>query len=554
MPNLLPFIFNTIRTRAIDPANKRFFLPGVLEGISGDNSRGKLLPIEQDSWSIGEVKGSEGATVTTGFIDNWATYLEKVKKVNLSNQYPIANPASPAPKLTLGDGKTKIMINGLQNVFVNDNPNFVSSAGGYTATLTLTFNYWDGTGGRPSIPALSLSTPYTLEQSLCLADTNAGTCNGNASTDIDGDGMASVSVTDAFVDAVVEFSIANSGPSGREIVVNVKSLLFRGTDEATPPAINIIELTIGAKVSNYLINVWKTMASSAIQSPEGRAGIFQNLNAALNQPSTLAGISGQMTTNLASGLNSVLGTVTGTLPPVEGMTTENAVDRYIFDRARVALNEPASTMFLPQLLCQNDNLSLSPLKIAQADLPDLNIMGMAFQQGKLVDLRFNGLTNVKVPPSEMTMGGGSMQFGGVLGGWNPPPKVSCAAGIPAPPATGSSQFSFVPKGSPMLTGGLQLTLTTAQLNGLCQLSGKSDAELTIAIKSLNIEVADVVSNMHVTLDIKSAFKKFINDAANTQKMLQRILDELNKELANNYADLGTQVTKYARQAIDNALR
>ena len=118
MSNLLDFIFNSIRTRAIDPSHPKFFLPTVLAGLPGDNSHDKLLPIEQRSWSIGSISGSEGKVIATNFANNWATYLQKKKKIDLSAQYPIADPADPNPHITIGRAAGDFTNDGLQNIYV----------------------------------------------------------------------------------------------------------------------------------------------------------------------------------------------------------------------------------------------------------------------------------------------------------------------------------------------------------------------------------------------------------------------------------------------------
>jgi hypothetical protein len=556
MSVLLPFIFNTLRTRAIDPHNKRFFLPTVLAGISGKNSHGKLIPIEQDSWSIGPITGPAGATVTDSFINNWATFLEKVQKVDLSNQFPIADPRSPSPVLDMGDGgKTKIVINGLQNVFVEPNPTFVPNAQGYHVNLALQFNHWDGSAGRPNIPQLSMSGPYQLSQSLCLANNGASVCNGNASTDIHGDGTVALNITDAFVDAQVQLSVASHGSAGREAKVTVLSLLVRGADPSTPPTIDVTDLTIGASVSDFLKNVWKTAALNAIQSDDGRAGIFRNLNAALNEASNLASLSQQMTTNLASALDSAFGATKGTLPNTQAAATTNPIDRYIFDRVGYAVNEPTSALFLPLLLCKNDNPSLSPLVVAQVGLPDFDIVGAHFQQGKLLKLHFNGLTNVKAAQSDMVLGNSKFQFDAALGGWNPPPRVSCAAGIPAPPATGTSQFVVSAQGMPTpLTGDVGVTVNGARLKGTCSVSGTSDATMDITVHSLTLVIPDLAGGMQINLNIESAFKNFINSAINTSDNHKRIIDNVNSTLSQHYQDIGKEVTKFARDGISRSLQ
>ena len=52
--SLFNFIFNTLRTRVNDKDNQRFWLPAVLEDLSGSNEQGKLLPrrLTGTSWKF----------------------------------------------------------------------------------------------------------------------------------------------------------------------------------------------------------------------------------------------------------------------------------------------------------------------------------------------------------------------------------------------------------------------------------------------------------------------------------------------------------------------
>ena len=551
MSNLLPFLFATIRKRAIDPNSKRFFLPVVLSNADGSNSQGKLLPIEEERWSVGPVTGEAGDTITTSFCNNWATYLEKVQKTDLSNQYPIADPKTPYPTLTM-EGRPKLTIDGLQNVFVAHNAVFTEVPGGYQIQTTVQLDYWDGSNGA-SYPMLTISGGYKLQQSLCLAAKGGAVCNGTASIDINGGGTVKLEVDGAFVDAVFTVTVKDGGSEGRHLEANVQSLKVRGQDTATTPALDIKKLQIDADVSPFLLNVWQTMAQRAIQSPDGTNGIFANLNTSLNGPGNLKSLSAQMTSQLASFFDGIFGKADGVVVAVQTAPTVNPVDGYIFDRCRFALNSVSSPLFLPQLLCSANSPSLNPLLIAKVDLPALSIFGRPWTNGLLTNVNFIGLTNVQAPPSSIAAGDDAiLHFTGALGAWNPPPPISCSGGIPAPPAKATAAFSILPQPD-TVTGTLDLTITEAMLVGSCRTAGADDSSLTLTFQSLKVTCSNPVSNMKIKLGIDSAFKDIINNAVNTENILQKILDELNAELANNLSQVSTQVTAYAREAILNGL-
>jgi hypothetical protein len=552
MSNVLPFLFNTLRARAIDPANSRFFLPTVLAGISGSNSQGKLLPIEEDSWSIGAITGNQGSTISTGFVDNWATFLQKVQHVDLTNQFPIPSPQSPSPILNLGDATStaKIVIGGLQNVFVLPNPTFTPTDSGYSVVLALQFSYWDGSNQRPTYPVLSVAAPYKLAQSLCLASRGSSVCNGNASTNIDGGGTVSLSIANAFVDAVLNISIDDTG-SFRTPVVTVGNLTLRGPNAGTPPQINVDQLTIDASVSQFLINVWKTLATNAFESRDGCAGIVGQVNAALQQPSNLASLSTQMTSNLGSMLDGMLGAVDSTFAQIPVSTSStNPVDQYLFDRLRFALNTPSSSLFLPHLLAQSSNPSLSPLQVAQIALPDFTFSAILFTNNSLSNLNVLGLTNVQTAVDTITLADdGTVQFTGVLGGWNPPPSSE----IPAPPAKGTAAFSVGPTTGP-IPGTLTLTLIGPQINGAFLASGSDDSDLNISFSALSVVAPNVVSNMSIRVNITSPFfQGIINSGINTPSVLQSILDKLNAQISGDLGGISEKITSFVQTAVANGL-
>jgi hypothetical protein len=555
MSYFLPFVFNTIRKRTIDPTNTRFFLPKVLEDADGSNSKGKLLPVEQDKWSVGSITGDGGALVTSSFLDNWATYLEKVKKVDMSYQYPIADPSTPYPTLMLG-GKEKVVIDGLENIFVSPNPVFTSVLEGYQVEATLQLGYWDGADGRVNYPSLSLNGPYRMEQKLVMGDKATGTPNGHGSTDVDGGGNVEIELEKAFIDAVFTVSVKTSGQGVRQLAVNLQSLHFRGPDADTQPSLNIVNLTIDASVSEYLRGVWQKAATDAIQSQDGRTGIFQNINAALNQPGNLGPLSNELSGKLVTVIDGLLGPADQTMKAVQPPSTLNPVDRYMFDRVRFGLNSTGSALFLPQLLCQNQNPSLSPLHIDSIDLPTISAGPITLESGKVTDLNFTGLTNAQAPPGAIAISDQEvLQFTGTLGAWNPPPKVSCAGGIPAPPARGNATFNVTPKGFPKtLTGALAMTVNGMQVTGSAKASGPDDSSLTIEIMSLALTASDLVSALKLSLDIQSDFKAIINNVINTPNVLSKVLDELNAELSRRLPEISTQVTSYAREAVTSGLK
>jgi hypothetical protein len=171
-----------------------------------------------------------------------------------------------------------------------------------------------------------------------------------------------------------------------------------------------------------------------------------------------------------------------------------------------------------------------------------------------MDVNFFGLTNAQAKPADVHVDDEVLRFTGTIGAWDPPPRVSCAGGVPGPPAKGDSGFSITPQGMSPLTGTLALTITGAQLAGSCIPSGSDDSTLSLSFRTLQIVCPDIGSNIKVTVDLKSAFTKIINGAVNKPDILKKILDAINTEIANRLGDISTQVTAYAREAINNGLK
>lgn len=556
MTALLPFLLNSLVPRASDPQNKRFFLPTVLTEVPGSNSEGKLLPIEEDTWDIGAITGSAGTTITSSFASNWGSYLERVERKDLNNQRAIGNPNNPDPTLSLGDGMTKIIVEGLRNVKIEGEPAYKQIEDGYVIDLSIKYDYWDGQHGRPEFPLLGLSAPYRLSQSLCLADMGSDTCNGNASINITGTGTVDLVMIGAYIDLRVQVMAKKSNNQFQGLSVDVLSATTRGEDSQTLPVIKVRSLEINADVSGYLMNIWEDAVTKAITSPDGTGSIIKNINATMNEVSTLSGVSQQATGNMANVLNDILGTVTGTLAPSQPDPGVNPADRYLFDRMRYSLNNPDSSLFLPAVLAQSDNPSISPLDIAQVDLPDITVSPtLVFVKNKLTALNVTGLTNAKAPETALDMQGNKMHFSATLGGWNPPPAIPGGKSILAPPAVGKSDFSLTAKADGSeVTGKVDMTIQNVNLEGIIEAFGDTDEDLKLEFSQLKLTASNLQEAIVITVSVKSVFESMINGVINSDDTLGQILDTINKQLASDLPGISHDVTQYTQTAIASQLK
>ena len=558
MTALLPFLLNSLLPRVADPGNPRFFLPAVLETLPGSNSAGKLLPLEEDAWDLGPIGGNVGETITQSFAANWSTYLERMEGEDLGGQQAIAPPGNPAPSLSLGGAPRSIRIGGLRNLRILGAPDYEAVAGGYAIALTMEFDHWDGTGGRPDLPRLGLSAPFTMRQALCLADTGGTVCNGRRSTDIAGHGTVSARLTGAYLDLLVHVTAPRDagGAFGTGLVVSVERVTMRGADAATLPGIEVDDLTIEADFHAFLLNFWRSQITAALTSPDGVSGILGNINTALARPGNRAALAGEVTKNLAAVLDDLFAPVSGGLAPSSARASVNEADRYLFDRLRHALGRPASRLFLPRLLAQGGSPGLEPLHIAKVPLPDIRPdPRLTFTDCHLTGLTVTGLSNARGAETAFDLDGDAMRFEAEVGGWSPAPVLPGGPAIPAPPARGAADFSITPKGErSAITGSIAMTAQAVQLSGRAVATGTSDGDLVITLTGLRLSARDLSRAIRVTVRLDSWFAEMINAGANSPGVLDGILGALNDALKDQLAALSRDITRHAREAIASELR
>ncbi len=560
MSSLLPAVLKTLQPRLVDPKNEKLFLPEVLSGIDGSNSQGKLLPLEEKYWDLGPIKGDSGTNISNHILDQWSTFLEMIQEADFNKQKAIRDPrpGHSDPTLALGNNdkkKKEIVVHGLANVFVDPDIQCTPMNGktGYQVKATLVCDYWDGKEGRPKYGKLTVQGPYLLHQEVCTADkADLTKCNGNYADDVNAHGNVTIEIPGAVLDADVEVTVAENP---RALSADVKSLKLRGKNPGSLPGLDIpkggLTITDSPFSDTGAGDTWLGIARTALTSEDGRRGLFSSVEAALNQPSNLRSLSETLTDKLGESLDGVLGKPAGTVAAVQSATaTDNPVDRYLFDRMRHALNDPKSAAFLPKILNQNKDPSLEPLQVDEISIPTFKELGTKFENGSLTGLSFRGLSNVKAPEDKLTMSVGEVKFTATLGGWNPPPSISGGT-IPAPPATGSSDFSIESLGT-LFKGTIDLTVEGAEVVSDLQTDGTSDSDLTVTFNSLKIVAT--TDQVKIGLKMKTFARKKIEEKLNTSDTLSMILGKINDEIQGKLSDISSQVTQYARQAISSGLK
>src|ERR1044071_4599607 len=130
---LFAFIFRTIRTSANNPKAKNF-LPVLLSNVK--NGGAPLLPLKEDNWDIGKLGGENGQYIASNIATSY---------YQINDKPAIPYPPDPDPALELKDSKgvNKVIMNGLENVYVTDfaNYNYDEASAAITADINMQFNY-----------------------------------------------------------------------------------------------------------------------------------------------------------------------------------------------------------------------------------------------------------------------------------------------------------------------------------------------------------------------------------------------------------------------------
>ena len=419
---LFEFVFETLRQRLNQPSNARFWLPARLDAIAAP-SGGPLLPLHATGWSLGTIGGPAGADLTAAFTGQWLILLNYKHRDDggTVGHQAIACPDDPLPRLSMPE----VTVVGLDNVMILPGAQVTEPSGaGYRANLTAKFNAYDA-AHPPARSSLSLSGTYNLTLCVCTAPSAVAqptACDGWESTVIDGSGLFAVSFSDTFADITMTLGPAADGKGG--VAVGVESVVMRGPTEGSLPTLSIDQLTVVTKASWLADNVWIPKATEAFESPQGRAALVGNLNAALNEP----GNRGQLATMLTSRLNDIFDGALGAVPagglPATGAAIANPVDQLLFERFAATLNDPTSAYFVPRLVRASGSPVLEPLTLSNVGLPDLSFAGISFTGVSLTALDATGLSNAAALPAELCLRPWGVETTLQVATLDPPPTVT----------------------------------------------------------------------------------------------------------------------------------
>ena len=553
---LFQFIYSTARQAANDPQNATYWLPRTLRALRGPDG-GPLLPLRQETWDLGAVTGEAGATFQQNLASEWWTLTgfqfrqaqdPRLQQMRAHRAVPC--PERPWPTLAFSG----VSVSGLENVSLPPTPAAVQNAVGYTATLTLRFGAYDVDGLGP----VAIRARYDLTQCVCSAAAPTGTaCDGFVPpATISGGGDITLHLTDFWVDADVAVAVAGSG-AARTVEVRVGRLTARGAGDSRP-AIDVDTLTIDTPYQG-VAGLWREAAIRAISSDVGRAALTQNLNAALNSPNFLGSVGRVVGPQLAKLLDANLGEVpAGALPEVPG-AADNPVDAYLFDRVRVALNNPASTYYLPRVVLSSASPVLDPLDAGTLSLGPLAQDGIRLSSVTLSGLTVHGLSNVQAPADRLLSVPGGLQASLQVGVLDPPPTVTVSRGgspasvrVPGPPLRITGTFACTLQGqTEPLTGTFGVTAAQAGVAALLSASGTTVDALEVRFPRLALEIPH--RNLTIAVQIDSSFQFIVNAICNQDAFKQRILDAIGTQLAARRDDLGAAATSAVRSLIRSRL-
>ncbi|WP_103068629.1 hypothetical protein [Aquimarina sediminis] len=529
---LFSFIFLTVKASANDPKSKNF-LPKILSNIQRDGE--PLLPLKEDSWTVGKLGGTSGLTVAKNIADKY--FL-------LNGDPAIPYPNDPEPSLELKDDKgvDKVVIEGLDNVFVTgfDNYNYDEASATVTADVNMQFNYWtrnpEGLQPGQKVTPLALSTPFILTQYLCTID-NLGDkkCKDPNAKPISivGNGIFTANITQLNFVASIKIGVKPKR-AGLDVQVTKLSLITSGAE--APKFIDV-----DAKLSN--ISDYQDLISASITSfmsaPEASDAVFTQMQASLNTPTNIDALSNTMTEQFANFLDTRLGPVTGALPSDTGQKSTNKVDLYIFDRIRYSLNNPSSSWYVQTLLKNYNNPSLNPFKPDDLSIGSFEIFaGFKLSNVTLSNVVVTGFPNATAPADQMLLTPPTLNILVLLG--------SLGSGTSA-----TADFSASYTGG-ILKFGVTITAKSVSLTSVVTPSGADASELVITFDSITYKVPNV-NDMQITISDQTGLGPAVQKVLNTSEVQDKIVSAVNGQFQNHLSAISNEVTKLITALLNQQL-
>lgn len=573
---LFGFVYNTLRKRVNDAKNQKYWLPQRLEELNNSDNSGKLLPIKEPYWDLGILQDEGGITIRNSLTASWwglvTNIIQRTKpplNIETNNYTPINCPNNPWPQLSMSG----VIIDGLQNVLILPSPTTEQIALGYKTVIPLQVGYYNGQNGVPALPQLQVTGKYSLRQCVCAAtkeDTSKCTdlqlslkLVSWPEEEITGTGSIAVNFTNVYIDATVIIQSVGSDQQ-RTLQVVVENLQVRGSQPGTVPTLKLLEdkLTIDSELNPIILNTFKAQVINAFNHPATSQAIIANLNANLNQPGNRQQLEDMLTQQFNKLIDDSVGAVPpGQLPSDVGQQSPNAVNQYLFDRARFALNNPNSDYYLPKGIFSNTNPPLEPYQIDRISLGDQESaeLGLQLQNLQLTQLQITGLSNTTVPADKLIFKSEAADAALALSTLNPAPQVTFKQNgslvtrqIINPPLTITGYFSMQVAGDDdQLRGDVTITVNRSNVIVALTTEGQELSELQVNFKKLQIDAA--LSDIKIELNIDSAFKDVVNEILNQDEIKRQALQGINEKAAENLDTISQEATSNVKRLISSQL-
>ena len=529
---LFSFIFLTVKASANDPKSKNF-LPTLLAAIKDGGS--PLLPLTEDSWKIGELAGSNGSWIAQQI-------AEKYYLINGDTVSPYSK--DPDPSLDLKDptGTDKVIIKGLENVYVTgfDNYNYDESTQSVTADVKMQFNYWTKNPGglQPGqkVTPLGLDTPFVLTQQLCKsASLNDSKCLDASAKPItmEGIGTFTADITQLNFTASIKVNV-EPNRAGLDLAVTKLDLITTGSD--APQFTNV-----DAKITNSpdYQDVISALITSFMSAPDASEAVFSQMQTSLNGNDNINALSATLKQQIGDFLDARLGPVTGPLPSDKGQEDTNMVDLYLFDRIRYSLNNPSSQWYVKTLLESYKNPPLNPFKPQNLNIGSFEILaGFTLNDVTLSNIVVTGFPNATVPADQMLLIPPTLHIQVLLG--------SLGTGT-----TATADFSAKYTGG-TLKFGITVVVKSVQLNSVVTPSGDQASELVITFNSLQYKIP-TVSAMQITISDKTGLGPAVEKVLNTTDVQDKIVAAANSQIKAHLTDINNEVTSLIKEMLNQQL-
>lgn len=615
---LFNFVYNTLMQKANDnsPGNS-LFLPVALANMK--NSDGSAyLPLTGSNWSLADIGGA--VDISNDLATSWFTALlpqimqlaemkpsgqvtqQMINDAQAATTYITSQRLSvqPCPELGPDLNITSIEIDGFANIQVGGQPPAVTSSNeGYAAQITLNLNAYASTGQSWN-QALALAGPeqgtdsstgaafrglgFTLTQCLCFVDRNGKvvappptlglkpSASNPDGFDCSASGIALLTIGNAKVAASSTVSVT---PGGSALVISVGSIQLQGTQGATPSFAlqnmqyqDMVPVPFPAYIGTSIFyGPWTQFFKQLLSTPDAAQMLSGQVNGALMSPDNLAQVQGLLNQQLNNAFDDIFGST-----QVAGSTVDtdaNAVDKYLFNRARGALNDTNSYVYLPTVMLGAKSPVLEPYTAVNLSIPGPftePVMGLniAISDIVLQNLAIQGLSNVVAPPNNMVFGSNQQASATLLlGTLNPGPMVQVNGAprtVPAPPVTASTPFSLnvqVGQNAPIpLSGTLSISIqnrsNTLGVQTTLTSAGDTPDELQITYSQILLVAGDNDVSLTISLpDGEAQYESFINAFLSQSQLIQAILSALNGYIADNLPQISQGATQFAKSALNN---